>query len=228
MSRTILSLAQLPTLRELYARSVLKKPLSTPKFPAAAGLLDRVALYQGDITKVELHSIVNAANRSLLGGGGVDGAIHRAAGKELLEECRTLNGCETGDAKITKGYDLPSKHVIHTVGPIYDEDEDEQCAEELSSCYSKSLKLAVQNGLKQIAFPSISTGIYGYPIDSATHIALRETRTFLDSDEGKEFERVVFVVFSDKDRETYEELLPLYFPEPAAEPEPDSSAPSDS
>ncbi|CAL1716891.1 unnamed protein product [Somion occarium] len=207
-------LSKIPTLRELYKSGVLHA-VSAEKahFSPSSKLLDRVSLYQGDITKLEVDSIVNAANKSLLGGGGVDGAIHSAAGPKLVEECETLNGCDTGDAKITKGYDLPSKHVIHTVGPIYSESCAGKCAEQLASCYWTSLELAFDNSLKHIAFPSISTGIYGYPVPDATHVALGEVRRFLDT-HSEELERVIFVVWSDADKDVYEELIPLYFPPP--------------
>jgi len=147
----------------------------------------------------------------------VDGAIHSAAGPNLVKECSTLNGCETGDAKITKGYHLPSKHVIHTVGPIYSASDKHFKASELASCYKTSLQLAVTNSLKHIAFPSISTGVYGYPVEDATHIALDEVRRFLDTTPGEELDRVIFVVWSNKDKGVYEDLIPEYFP-PADEP----------
>ncbi|KZT18118.1 A1pp-domain-containing protein [Neolentinus lepideus HHB14362 ss-1] len=205
-------LSQIRTIHDLYKATALQ-PASADKlrYQAKTSLLDRVSLYQGDITKFEVDVIVNAANKSLLGGGGVDGAIHAAAGRELLKECRTLNGCETGDAKITKGYKLPSLHVIHTVGPIYSKSDVERKAEQLASCYRTSLQLAVDNSLKHIAFPSISTGIYGYPITDATHLALYEVRKFLDSEDGEKL-KVIFVVWSDADKAVYEELIPEYFP----------------
>lgn len=206
----ILNLLKIPTLTNLYASSVLK-PVKQSKGAAKKSLLDRVSLWQGDITKLEIDGIVNAANRKLLGGGGVDGAIHRAAGGDLLEECKTLNGANTGEAKITKGYNLPSKHVIHAVGPIYDNEDVDTKASQLASCYKSSLDLAIKHELRSVAFPSISTGIYGYPIDDATHIALRVTRQVLDENEER-FDRVIFVVFSDKDKEVYETLIPEYFP----------------
>src|ERR1043166_9339148 len=140
-----------------------------------------ISLIKGDITKLNVDAIVNAANNSLLGGGGVDGAIHRAAGPELLEECRTLKGCETGGAKITKGYHLPAKWVIHTVGPVWKDGEHRE-DELLANCYRNSLALAVQNRVRTLAFPSISTGAYGFPMDRAARIAVREIAEFLRSD----------------------------------------------
>ncbi|KAK0484017.1 A1pp-domain-containing protein [Armillaria novae-zelandiae] len=204
-------LERIPTLAQLFKQAVIKA-VEKPKYPIDSTLLDRISLFQGDITKLSVDSIVNAANKSLLGGGGVDGAIHAAAGRGLLEECRGLNGCETGQSKITKGYKLPSTHVIHTVGPIYSSKDRETKAEQLASCYRTSLELAVKNSLKHIAFPSISTGIYGYPIEDATHVALQEVRQFVTTESGSTLERVIFVVWSNKDRDVYQELLPEYFP----------------
>ncbi|KAH9903082.1 A1pp-domain-containing protein [Cubamyces lactineus] len=208
------SLSKIPTLRELYKSGVLKNvEAAKMRYPSKPVLLDRVSLYQGDITRLDVDSIVNAANRSLLGGGGVDGAIHAAAGPSLLEECRTLNGCETGDAKITRGYNLPAHHIIHTVGPIYSTSQVDVKARQLASCYRTSLQLAVDNSLKHIAFPSISTGIYGYPVEDATHIALDTVRRFLDTPGGDKLERTIFVVWSDADKRVYETLIPFYFPQ---------------
>ncbi|WP_265446272.1 O-acetyl-ADP-ribose deacetylase [Acetivibrio straminisolvens] len=161
-------------------------------------------IVQGDITKINTDAIVNAANRFLHGGGGVDGAIHRAAGPELLEECRKLNGCETGKAKITKGYNLPAKYVIHTVGPIWrggDNNEDEL----LASCYRSSLQLAVDNGLKTIAFPSISTGAYKFPIKRAAKIAIKEIYDFLCQNDS--LTQVIMVCFDEMTQKAYEEAL---------------------
>jgi len=206
-----IGLKDIRTIAELFKDNVLRGA-KEHRFPANTSLLNQVSLFQGDITKLEVDAIVNAANHSLLGGSGVDGAIHRAAGRQLKEECRTLGGCETGDAKITKGYNLSSKHVVHTVGPIYSSSNVELKAQQLASCYRVSLQLAVKNSLKHIAFPSISTGVYGYPIEDATHVALKEARNFLDSDDGSKLDRVIFVVWSDDDKRVYEDLIPEYFP----------------
>jgi len=207
----VIHLRDIRTIGELYKRSILKAPEKL-RYKANSSHLDRISLFQGDITKLELDAIVNAANKSLLGGGGVDGAIHFAAGRKLLEECRGLNGCLTGESKITRGYNLPSHHVIHTVGPVYSSSEVETKARQLASCYNTCLHLAVENSLRHIAFPSVSTGVYGYPVEDATHIALDEVRCFYDSEIGSKLDRVVFVVWSDKDKRVYEELIPEYFP----------------
>ncbi|ADE36616.1 O-acetyl-ADP-ribose deacetylase [Methanohalophilus mahii] len=154
-----------------------------------------IKIIKGDITEQKVDVIVNAANNSLLGGGGVDGAIHKAAGPKLLEECRALNGCPTGEAKITHGYDLPAKWVIHTVGPVWhggNNDEDKM----LAKCYRNCLKLAAEKGIKTIAFPSISTGAYHFPIQRAAEIAINEVIDFLE--EKPVFEKIVFVCFNDE------------------------------
>ena len=161
-------------------------------------------IFQEDITKLEVDAIVNAANNSLLGGGGVDGAIHRAAGPGLLAECVTLGGCNTGEAKITGGYDLPSKHVIHTVGPVWDGGRANEDAL-LADCYRNSLKLGEGNGLRMVAFPAISTDVFGFPKERATRIAVREVRAFLDQDVG--VVQVIFVCFSERDFDIYQRVL---------------------
>ncbi len=161
---------------------------------------DRIKLMQGDITKCEVDAIVNAANESLLGGGGVDGAIHHAAGPQLLAECRALGGCRTGQAKITQAYNLPAKHVIHTVGPIYHGGAEGE-AELLASCYRQSLELAREYDCRSVAFPAISCGVYGYPIADAARIAIGTTREFLG--ENNLPEHVLFVLFSASDFDAY-------------------------
>jgi len=155
-------------------------------------IMNRIEVVEGDITKQRVDAIVNAANTTLLGGGGVDGAIHRAAGPELLEECRALGGCPTGEAKITRGYNLPAQWVIHTAGPVW---RDGRHGEEelLAGCYRNSLALAEQKGLRTIAFPSISTGAYGFPMDKAARIAVAEIRKFLER--NRTMEKVVLVCF---------------------------------
>ncbi len=159
---------------------------------------------KGDITKQEVDAIVNAANCSLLGGGGVDGAIHRAAGKELLAECRTLGGCKTGEAKITKGYKLPARYVIHTPGPVWRGGEKHE-AELLRSCYRSCLELASENGCKTVDFPSISTGVYSFPLELAAPIAVKTIAEYLC--EHPEIERVRMVCFDDKTAEHYRKAL---------------------
>lgn len=158
----------------------------------------------GDITQLYVDAIVNAAKKSLLGGGGVDGAIHRAAGSKLLEECKTLGGCETGEAKITKGYDLPAKHVIHTVGPVW-HGGDENEAELLASCYMNSLQLAEQQGLQSIAFPCISTGVYGYPKQQAAAIAVNVCKMFASNAES--LKEIIFSCYDDESLAIYRQLL---------------------
>ncbi|MGW8286986.1 MAG: O-acetyl-ADP-ribose deacetylase [Desulfobulbales bacterium] len=164
----------------------------------------RIELVETDITVLQVDAIVNAANNSLLGGGGVDGAIHRAAGPALLEECRKLNGCATGDAKITNGYQLPARYVIHTVGPVW---HGGSAGEEklLASCYKKCFELARKNHVKSIAFPAISTGVYGFPKEKAARIAVRETKNELAVND--EIEKVLFVCFNTETRDTYEQAL---------------------
>ena len=165
---------------------------------------NRIEIEKGDITKLKVDAIVNAANTSLLGGGGVDGAIHRAAGPKLLEECRTLNGCPTGNAKITNGYNLPAKFVIHTVGPVWNGGKYNE-EKLLADCYRNSLKLASENNIKTIAFPAISTGVYHFPLERATEIAVNITQNFLNNNET--IEKVIFVCFDEKAYQTYKNKL---------------------
>ena len=166
-----------------------------------------IEVLQGDITKLEVDTIVNAANRSLLGGGGVDGAIHRAAGRSLLNECRTLNGCETGQSKITKGYNLPAKYVIHTVGPVWS-GGNKQEKELLKSCYYTALELAREYNIKTIAFPSISCGVYRFPIEEACKIAISTVKEYLNNYDG--FEKVIFINPSEDILEIYKKILTSY------------------
>ena len=169
---------------------------------------ERVKIIEGDITKQAVDAIVNAANTTLLGGGGVDGAIHRAAGPELLEETRQIGGCPTGEAKVSRGYRLPARWVIHTVGPVWAGGHKNEDAL-LASCYRNSLRAAVDAGAKTIAFPSISTGAYRFPLDRATEIAMKETKRFLETDST--VKQVIFVCFGEKVLKTYQEVLSRVF-----------------
>ncbi|MEM8779067.1 MAG: O-acetyl-ADP-ribose deacetylase [Cyanobacteria bacterium P01_G01_bin.49] len=174
------------------------------------GTSKKILAIQGDITKQAVDVIVNAANESLLGGGGVDGAIHQAAGPQLLAECRKLNGCDTGDAKITGGYQLLAKWVIHTVGPVW-RGGNSQEEKLLASCYHRSLEIATEKGLKTIAFPAISTGVYGYPLKLATPIAVKTVKNFLEG--GTTVEQVIFVCFSLESYDCYKKFLIEIVPE---------------
>ena len=172
---------------------------------SAADAWSRIELRQGDITKLDVDAIVNAANSRLAGGGGVDGAVHRAAGYDQLQAaCRKLGGCDTGDAKITPGFALPAKFIVHTVGPVYSGGQAGEPVQ-LACCYRRSLEIAAQQGVKTIAFPAISTGIYGYPFEAATDVALRTTADFLRQDEL--LERVIFIFFSPSDYEAATRVL---------------------
>ncbi|MFZ5572971.1 MAG: O-acetyl-ADP-ribose deacetylase [Thermodesulfobacteriota bacterium] len=167
--------------------------------------MERIEIVQGDITRMAVDAIVNAANNSLLGGGGVDGAIHRAAGPALLEECRSIGGCPTGEARITGGYRLPATYVIHTVGPVYNRLKAEECARLLTACYVNCLRLADENGIKTIAFPAVSCGVYGYPIEDAARIAMDAVHRHLVSSAG--IQRVFFVLFSESHYQVYRQCL---------------------
>jgi O-acetyl-ADP-ribose deacetylase len=164
----------------------------------------KISIVRGDITTLEVDAVVNAANTTLLGGGGVDGAIHYAAGPELLEECRRLNGCPTGEARITRGYRLPARWVIHTVGPVWKGGTRNEAAL-LAACYENSLKLAVEKNLKSIAFPAISTGAYAFPLKEATEIAIREVRRF--TEESQALQEIVFCCYSGEDFATYRRVM---------------------
>jgi O-acetyl-ADP-ribose deacetylase len=201
-------LDEIPTLTLLYKLKHID-PHPEPLRPYNSAHNAKIALIRHDITKLELDSIVNAANESLLGGGGVDGAIHRAAGPELLDECETLDGCDTGDAKITDAYSLPCKKVIHAVGPVYYRTKRDGVHEQLlRCCYRRSLELAEQHGLTSIAFSALSTGVYGYPSREAAHAAVSEVRNFLDDRQAKSLEKIVFCNFLEKDEDAYHEALP--------------------
>jgi O-acetyl-ADP-ribose deacetylase len=165
---------------------------------------NKIEIVRGDITKLDVDAIVNAANTTLLGGGGIDGAIHRAAGAELLAQCRTLGGCQTGEAKLTKGYQLPARFVIHTVGPVWTAGKRSE-PQILANCYRNSLQLAVKNRIKTIAFPAISCGAYGYPIGEASRIAVGTTCEFLATDD--KIEKVIFVLWSEDIYQAYRRLL---------------------
>ena len=162
-------------------------------------ILKKLEVVQGDITRIKVDAIVNAANTSLLGGGGVDGAIHRAAGPELLDECRRIGGCPTGEARITKGYKLPARYVIHTVGPVYSGKPSDSRL--LQNCYKNALALALTNNLRSIAFPAISCGVYGYPIKDAANIAVNASYRFLEKNPA--FDKILFVLFSKHDHDVY-------------------------
>ena len=210
MASNLTTLDSIPTLTLLYK---LKKvtPASNLKSGATSDYNDTISLIRTDITKLNVDAIVNAANESLLGGGGVDGAIHRAAGPKLLKECRTLAGCDTGDAKITNAYELPCKKVIHTPGPVYGSTKRKGKHETLlRSCYRRCLDLTKENGCKSLAFSCLSTGVYGYPSDEAAETAIDEVKNWLDGNKGI-MERVVFCAFLEKDEEAYKEYLPQYF-----------------
>ncbi|MCJ1356680.1 MAG: hypothetical protein MMC33_006675 [Icmadophila ericetorum] len=215
MSSSLIAIADIPTISHLYKTGGLI-PTSTASRDPSKPLNKKICLIRADITTLEVSAIVNAANRSLLGGGGVDGAIHNAAGPKLLRECRTLGGCNTGDAKITKAYSLPCSRVIHAVGPIYSSENQRapgRAKTLLQSCYRKCLELAVQNECKSLAFSALSCGAYGYPSGDAAAVACAEVRRFLEEEGNEgEFEKVVFCCFTPKDENAYKAMIPKYFP----------------
>jgi O-acetyl-ADP-ribose deacetylase (regulator of RNase III) len=203
-----ITLADIPKLTSLYKDGTIVPGEETPFYKASAALNDKISVIKRDITTLAVDSIVNAANNSLLGGGGVDGAIHRAAGPDLYEECESLDGCDTGSAKITDAYELPSKKVIHAVGPIFWKEGKSASAELLEGCYRTSLQLAVDNGCRSIAFAALSTGVYGYPSHAASLVALETVRKFLEEKEAGELDRVIFCNFLEKDENAYFENIP--------------------
>ncbi|KAL7424732.1 hypothetical protein Q5752_000416 [Cryptotrichosporon argae] len=208
---TITKLEDVPTLEQLYdVLDELPDPKHEPLYAHRQELNDKICIWRGDITTLDVDMIVNAANESLLGGGGVDGAIHRAAGRGLLAACRELGGCETGQTKVTRGYDLPARHVAHTVGPVFRRADADECHALLHSCYETCLRACVDNACATIAFPAVSTGIYGFPIEPATTIAVETTRRFLEGHAS--VEKVVFVVFNDRDEAVYERVAQIFFP----------------
>ncbi|UPX10039.1 uncharacterized protein EKO05_0000714 [Ascochyta rabiei] len=207
-------LDEIPTLTLLYKLKKIEPAAdSASTYKPNATYNDRISIIRQDITTLAVDSIVNAANTSLLGGGGVDGAIHRAAGPELLDECGTLGGCETGSAKITDGYELPADKIIHAVGPIYWNKSKDEAARLLAKCYTTSLQLAVNNECKSIAFSALSTGVYGYPSGEASLVALETVRKFLEEGEkADKLDRVVFCNFLQKDEDAYFKNIPTFFP----------------
>lgn len=207
--KDFIKLKKVPTWKETAKGLTVK--VENPKYKKDKQLNDKISLFRGDITKLEVDAIVNAANNSLLGGGGVDGCIHRAAGSLLTDECRTLQNCETGKAKITCGYRLPAKHVIHTVGPIAVGQPTSSQAAELRSCYLSSLDLLLEHRLRSVAFPCISTGVFGYPNEEAAEVVLATLREWLEQHKDK-VDRLIICVFLEKDEGIYRERLPHYFP----------------
>ncbi|XP_075060046.1 ADP-ribose glycohydrolase MACROD2 isoform X2 [Mixophyes fleayi] len=214
LDKNYIPLDSIPTLMD-----EMRKASNDDENQEINSLCDKVSLYKGDITQLEVDVIVNAANASLLGGGGVDGCIHRASGTYLFDECRMLGGCSTGQAKITCGYRLPARYVIHTVGPIARGQLNERHREDLASCYKSSLALAKENKIKSIAFPCISTGIYGFPNEPAANIALKTAKEWLKV--NREIDRIIFCVFLEVDYKIYKKKLEEFFPKDGSDDEKD-------
>ncbi|KAK6428683.1 hypothetical protein LTR95_015173 [Oleoguttula sp. CCFEE 5521] len=213
----VTTLDEIPTIADLYELGDLTQASQDGLRPNATPIHNsKISLIRTDITKLAVDAIVNAANESLLGGGGVDGAIHRAAGPELVDECEELDGCDTGDAKITGAYELPCKKVIHAVGPVYHTRKRQGTHTKLlQGCYTRSLDLMVENGCRSIAFSALSTGVYGYPSEEAAEGALGAVKGWLDEDEKRsgKVDRIVFCSFLEKDEKAYEKLVPRFFPQ---------------
>ena len=217
---SLLAVDEIPTLSLLYKLGKLAPAPAGTKIPTtlsfepagpitpSKALNDRVCLVRHDVTKLKVDAITNAANRSLLGGGGIDGAIHAGAGPGLLDECRTLKGCKTGEAKITGGHKLPASKVIHAVGPVYDVVHPEESERLLTNAYNNVLNLAVDNDCKSLALCGISTGVYGYPPREAAPVAISAVKKFLEGEKGQKLEKVVFVTWVKQDVESYAEFLP--------------------
>lgn len=202
---SIITVDEIPTVSQLYREGKLTPAtLDTEE----ESYNDRICMIRADITKLEVDAIVNAANNSLLGGGGVDGAIHKAAGSKLLKATQKLGGCDTGSAKVTGAFELPCKKVIHAVGPVYYYDQKDECARDLAGCYTTSLGLAVEHDCKSIAFSALSTGVYGYPSSAAAKVAIQAVKAFLQGEDGHKLEKVIFVTFMTKDIDAYTKWLP--------------------
>ncbi|KEF55178.1 uncharacterized protein A1O9_08832 [Exophiala aquamarina CBS 119918] len=202
------TMKDIPSISSLYRSMDLSPRAGTPQLVPSANqeLNDKICTIQEDITVLQVDGIVNAANSGLGGGGGVDGAIHRAAGRGLSKECREIGGCFTGSAVITDAYNLPCKKIVHAVGPVFKSYERDEPT--LRSCYTKALSLAVEHNLKTVAFPAISTGVYGYPSDGAAHAACAAVYTFLTGPKGKGLDKVIFCNFLDRDVEAYAKHIP--------------------